>query len=160
MPSTVLFALTNWVILAGLHLLFAGQISGSELITGAPTTVAAAGFAVRLHRTQSRPLGLRAPWLHVTGQTLSTLYLDAVRVGRVLLRALWRRPDGPLGVVSPQPFRVGGDGAADAGRRAVVTLGGSLAPNAYVLRVLDGEDALAMHRLAPAAPNRDREWPA
>jgi len=160
MPGAVLFALINWVILAGFYLLFAGQVSGSELIAGAPVTIAAAGFAVLLHRTQSRRLRLRAPWLHVTGQTLGALYPDAVRVGRVLLQALWRRPDGPLGVVSLQPFRAGDDGAADAERRAVVTLSSSLAPNGYVLRVLDGEDALAMHRLAPAAPDRDWEWPA
>jgi len=160
MPGIVLFALTNWAILAGLYFLFAGQVSSTELIAGTPVTIAAAGFAVLLHRTGSRCLRLRAPWLHVVGQTLGALYPDAVRVGRVLLQAVLHRPDGPLGMVTLQPFRVGGHGAVDAGCRAVVTLGSSLAPNGYVLRVLDGEDALAMHRLAPAAPDRDRKRPA
>jgi hypothetical protein len=42
----------------------------------------------------------------------------------------------------------------------MVTLALSVAPNGYVMNVPAGGDALLMHRLAPAAPDPDPEWPA
>lgn len=156
----MLLALAAWVILAGFYLLFAGQLSVTEVMAGVPATLACTGFAVLLHRAQSRRFQLRAPWFRVLAMPLAALFPDAVKVGGVLLRSLRRRPDGPLGVVSRQPFRHGGDEAPDAGRRALSTLGLSLAPNGYVLLVPDGRDALILHRLAPAAADGNPEWPA
>ncbi|WP_428485702.1 hypothetical protein [Rhodopila sp.] len=167
-----------WVLLAGFYLLFAGQISMTEIIAGVPATTAAAAVAVLLHRARSRRLRFRAPWLHVVGRPLAALLPNAVQVAGVLLHALWRRPDGPVGVVARQPFRQG-EGHADdagrrgqaddagwrgqaddAGRRGLVTLGISLAPNGYVLSIPKGQDVLVMHRLVSAPPSPDRQWPA
>lgn len=154
----MLRTLTAWVALAGFYLLFAGQISVTEIIAGVPATLACAGFAVLLHGAQSRRLRLRAPWPRMVLMPLAALLPDVAKVGGVLVRALWRRPSGTVGVVSRQPFRHGGDG--DAGRRALSTLGLSLAPNGYVLTIPDGQDAMVLHRLAPAAADPDPEWPA
>jgi hypothetical protein len=78
----------------------------------------------------------------------------------MLLSVLWRRPDGSLGVITRQPFRQGHDTPQDAGRRGLVTLGISLAPNGYVLSIPDSRNELVLHRLTPAAPSADRKWPA
>ena len=77
----------------------------------------------------------------------------------MLLRSLWRRPEGGLGRTLRQPFRRGGDGPAAAARRALVTLGLSVAPNGYVLEIGDNQDDLSLHRLSPALPRPDPEWP-
>lgn len=160
MAGDALFAITVWIVLTCFYLLFAGQASVSEMIAGVPAAALATCIALLLRRARSRPLRLRAPWPRVVGRPLASLFPDAVRVGRVLLAALRRRPDGPVGMSSRQPFRHGDDDAADAGRRGLVTLGISLAPNGYVLSIPDGQDVLLMHRLVPSAPDSDTEWPA
>lgn len=160
MTGDLLFGGAVWCVLAGLYLLFAGQVSSSEIIAGMIATVTATGFAVSLHRARSRRLRLRAPWLRLVGQPLTALFTDSIRVARVLLRALRRRPDGAVGILARQPFRHGDAPAADAGRRGLATLALSAAPNGYVLNVPSGDDALLMHRLVPAAPDPDPEWPA
>jgi hypothetical protein len=153
------FAFSAWIILTSFYFLFAGQVSTSECSVGLPAAVIATGFAALLHRAQSRRVGLRGPWLRIIARPLADLYPDAIKVGRVLLVTLWRQPKRPLGLVIPQPFRHGDDAAGDAGRRGLVTLGMSLAPNGYVLDIPDGQDVLVMHRLAPAEPDPDPEWP-
>lgn len=160
MAGGALFAITVWIVLTCLYLLFAGQLSVSEMIAGMPAAAMATGVAVVWRQARSRPLRLRAPWPRVIGRPLVSLFPDAVRVARVLLAALWRRPSGAVGLVSRQPFRHGANDAANAGRRGLVTLGLSLAPNGYVLRLPDRQDVLLMHRLAPAEPDSDTEWPA
>lgn len=88
------------------------------------------------------------------------LYPDLVRVGLRLLAALKQRPDGAMGTIATQPFRRGDpEDAVAAGRRALVVLGASLAPNGYVLRAPQDRDVLVMHRLAAASPNPDAAWP-
>ncbi len=124
-----------------------------------PVATLTTAFALLLHRARSRHLGLHAPWPRIIFRPLGALFPDAIRVGAVLLSALWRRPLGPVGVITKQPFRRGDDSTGDAGRRGMVTLGASLAPNGYVLHVPSGQDALIMHRLAATAPRPDREWP-
>ncbi len=158
--ARVLFALTAWVILAGFYLLFAGQLSLSEVFAGVPASLAITAFSVLLHRAHSRRLRLRAPWWRMIGKPLTRLFPDAVKVGGILLRSLRRQPEGAVGIVSRQPFRHGDGAAADAGRRALSTLSSSLAPNGYVLVVPDSQDVLVLHRLAPAGADSNTEWPA
>ena len=71
--------------------------------------------------------------------------------------ALLRRPAGAAGQIVELPFRHGD--ARDAGRRAIVTLGASLAPNGFVLRMPAERDVMVMHRLVPAGQSADAEWP-
>ena len=146
-----------WLMLAAFYALFAGEVSITEAIAGLVATGGAAAYGALLHRSRSRRLTLWAPCLRVIAGPLAALVPDAWRVGRGLLKVLWRRPDGPAGVLSRQPFREGGRASEDAGRRGVVTLGLSLAPNGYVVSIED--DAIVLHRLVAAAPNVDRAWP-
>jgi hypothetical protein len=147
-----------WLVLAALYALLAGQISLTEAAAGLIATGLAAGYGVLLHRSGSRVLALSAPWPRMVLRPLAALVPDAWRVGRVLLTVLWRRPEGSVGTRSRQTFRRGGHGGEDAGRRGIVTLALSLAPNGYVLGI--GPSDISLHRLAPATPSGDREWPA
>jgi hypothetical protein len=156
----VLFAIVVWIVLAGFYFLLAGQVSLTEAIAGLPSAAVAAGFVLALRRTETHRLRLAAPWLRVIGKPLASVFPDAFRVGRVLLGVLWRRPAGPVGVVTRQPFRHGGDDdPRSAGRRALVTLGTSFAPNGYVLSSPAEMDALVLHRLVPVPQSPDRDWP-
>jgi hypothetical protein len=157
--GTMLFGAIVWIVLVGFYFLLAGEISLTETIAGLPTAAVAAGFALALRRTETQRLRLQAPWLHVIAKPLASVLPDVFRVGRVLLSVLWRRPSGPIGAVARQPFRHGGDDAKSAGRRALVTLGISFAPNGYVLSSPGEMDALVLHRLALVPPEPDREWP-
>lgn len=147
------------LIFFGFYILFAGEASATEIAAGVPAAIAVAGFTVLLHRVAGRPFRLKAPWLRVLAGPLAALLPDAVRVGRVLLRALWRRPPGAVGSMVRQPFQKGGEDPASAARRGLVTLGSSLAPNGYVLDIPDGEGALLLHRLAAVPSDPDQRWP-
>jgi hypothetical protein len=147
-----------WLVLATFYALFAGEVSMTEVVAGLIATGIAVSYSVLLHRSRSRALALWAPWPRVVARPIAALAPDAWRVGRVLLRVLWRRPDGSAGMPDRQPFREGEHDPQDAGRRGVATLGLSLAPNGYVLGIEAG--AIVLHRLVSAAPSADREWPA
>jgi hypothetical protein len=56
-----------------------------------------------------------------------------------------------------QPFDTGTAAPLDAGRRALVVLGASFAPNGIAVGVAPG--ALLLHRLDPRPPSPDRGWP-
>lgn len=149
----------HWAILFGAYLLFAGQLSKSEIIAGLPASALVTGFGVLLRRAEQHRLRLDAPWFRVIGATLGALYPDALRVGRVLLAVLLRRPAGAVGSISGQPFLAGDEAPVTAGRRALVTLGSSVAANGYVVGIDRMAAALYLHRLAPVPPKPDPVWP-
>ncbi len=162
--SSRLLAVVVFLISAGLYLVFAGQVSGTEVAAGIPAAGLAAAYAGLRRRGESRPMRLRGPWLRLTLSPIASVAGDVARVGVQLLRAVLVPGSHVAGTVSRQPFRPGGTGPADAGRRALVTLASSLAPNGFVLEappseLLGGEHALLMHRLAPGRADPDGEWP-
>ena len=156
-------AFVVFLVSIGLYLVFAGQVSGTEVAAGVPAAGLVAAYAGLRHRGESRPMRLRGPWLRLVLSPMASVAGDAARVGVHLLRAFVPGSDA-AGTTSRQPFRPGGEGPADAGRRALVTLASSLAPNGFVLDVapsvlLRDEHALLMHRLAPGRADPDGEWP-
>ena len=141
-----------WVVLLGLYILFAGTVSVTELIAGLVAVTVTAGLLVALRHEPRRSVRARPPVRIVLHSTLA-VFADSWHVAWVLLRAILRQ-------VVRQPFRQGGDDAREAGRRGIVVLAASLAPNGYVLHIPNKENALVLHRLAPAPATGDREWPA
>ena len=135
-------------VLAAIYLLFAGQLSTTEAIAGVPVSLGTALYAYALRRTASRPLGLAAPWGRLMLSVAKSIVLDTGRVAAVLIR-------GGHGTSDRQPFHAGA--APEVGRRALVTLALSLAPNGFVTEI--GPDELMLHRLTSHAPNPDRAWP-
>ena len=148
-----------WCVLAAFYLLFAGEVSRSEVLAGAPAAGAAACFTL-LQARRERRLVLPLPRLRFIGRSLAGLVTDTARVGWRLLVAVWRRPAGQAGLIARQRFRPGDDNATDAGRRALVTLGLSIAPNGFAVGLAPGEDALLVHRLVAVPADADRDWPA
>ena len=160
----VLFCLAAFVVSGGFYLLLAGALSTNELISSAVVAVASAGLAAILRLREERQLRLPMPPLHFLLSPVAALFTDAGRVGLALVRAILHRPAHDYGSISPQPFHAAAQPQdpqpQDRGRRALVMLATSLAPNGYVLDQSPGEARLLMHRLAPARPSDDTEWPA
>lgn len=146
-----------WLALLGFYLLCAGETTAHELAAGLPLATLGAGFVLVLRRGEQHQLVLSAPWHRVIGAPLTALLPDAWRVGRVLIGAIRQRPAGSVGAICRQPFRHGPETPPEAGRRALVVLGTSVAPNGYVVDVPG--DAILLHRLVEVPPRRDREWP-
>lgn len=151
-------ALLLWCVLLPCYLLLAGAVSRTELCAGVLACLLVVGVALAVHRGERRRLHARVP-VAVVGRTLLSLATDSIRVGVVLLHAMRRRPAGRVGAVVEVPFRSGVERPADAGRRGVVTIAASLAPNGFVLAVPRTREILLMHTLAPVPPPADRNWP-
>lgn len=149
----LLTAGSTWAVLAAFYLLCAGELGADEVIAAVASGLVGTALSVLVRRDAGRRFRLRAPWPRVIFRPLAALAPDAVRVARLLLS---RHPRGEAVV---QPFVPGGATPEDAGRRALVTLAASLAPNGYTLRIPDGHDALLMHRLAHVPPPRGKRWP-
>lgn len=141
------------------YALFAGELSLNEFWAGLPVSILACLHSAGLRRCAERTI--RPTWRGATreaGRAAAAIPGDLIRVGRVLLSALPHRPAGEAGRPVAQAFAFGTDNPRDAARRAEVTLGLSLAPNGFVLRL--SPDHLLLHRLAPAPARESREWPA
>lgn len=154
--------LLTWLTLFALYLLFAGQASGAELCAGALAAIAGALLALYIRRREQRAMRLAAPWTRLVGRVAAALGRDTVAVGAALARAASGR--SVRGVMQHQDFEPGGETPEAAGRRALVILAGSVAPNGFVWQAGGaasggGGGRLLVHRLVPAPPSEDKLWP-
>ena len=148
------------ILAAALYYLFAGQLTGSETICAALAVAPAIAWAALIARVSEHRLQLAAPWRLLVRKVIRSVASDSLRVGRELLRAIGRRPGGPVGALVRQPFRMGAaDDGADAAHRALAVLAISLAPNQYVVRLAPDQDLLLLHSLVRVAKRPDTEWP-
>lgn len=148
-----------WALLAGIYLVLAGEASTSEVVAAVVAGLAAALLSVAVRRTGERRFRFSGvPWLHVLGKPALNLATDTARVGAALARTVLRGPEAE-GATVRQVFAPGGEDAQDAARRGLVTLGVSLTPNSYTLRIMDERDEMRLHRLAPRKPPANRAWP-
>ncbi len=152
-----------WALLMGLYLVLAGQVSTTEVVAGLLTGLAAALLSVAVRIDARRQLRFRGvPWITLLGRPALALLSDTARVGAALARVALRGPDvhgAPEGAVVRQAFAQGGSGAQDGARRGLVTLAVSLAPNSYVLRIMDERNEIRLHRLVERKPSPNRLWP-
>ncbi len=139
------FVLT-WPGLFGLYLLLAGETGASELIAGCVVATATGVLIARLGRIASRRFAWPPGGLGVIGASLAGVVPETTHVALVLLRAVWRQPEGEVGSAEEHAVPRANDVERDAARRALETLGQSLSPNGFVLAVEDG--TLRLHRLA------------
>ena len=134
--------------LFGLWLLLVGTNAGLEAIGGACAAVAAAAFQAAHRRCSERRIAASLrdalPFWPVP--------LRILRDFGIVVYALFVRRRGAFRAVR---VPVGGDNPRSRGRRALVAVLGSLAPNTYVVEV-DAERKLALlHDLV--SPRADRE---
>lgn len=138
--------------IAILYFLFAGQVSRPEFFACILPVAIACSFAGRWAHLSRREFSLAAPWGRILANTLHALPRDTFKVGLVLAGALRHPPAGEKGVLLRQNCRPGG-----RGRRAILILANSLPPNGFVIRL--SSSGMTLHRLAPAKPSADSEWP-
>jgi len=146
-----------FLTLFALYLLFAGQASAAELGAAVLAGTAAAGYHLHVRCRARRKFHLVAPWLRLAWRIPLALARDTTLVGWGLLRAI---ADRDLhGGQARQPFHPGGFTPQAAAHRALAVLAASVAPNSYVVEVLEPPGGLLMHRLVPRPPEADRRWP-
>jgi hypothetical protein len=149
--SRAIHWLAWFVALNGLWLIFISAFDLAETVLGlvASAIAATAASAVRETRlVHFRPrarwvlAGWRLPWrtLVETGLVLRVLWLRVVR----------GRPIAGRFVI--QPLRPGRDPDRAAARRAMFTIGASIAPNTYVVGIDQDADAALLHELVPEPP--------
>ncbi len=156
------FAVLTFAAMLPAYLLLAGSLSWTEGVAGVAAAGVAAGFMTIEWMRASRAVRLPAPPGRWVLGVLASLVTDTWRVGVALGRAL---AGGAGGTETWQAFHPGGVRPRDAGRRALVTIGTSMAPNGFVLDVRpsalpEAEHALLLHRLAPAPALSGADWPA
>jgi hypothetical protein len=140
-----------WALLAAFYLLLAGQASPAEAAAAVLSAAAAAALAWSIRRGTRRHYQLWPVPLRVIARTSLALVKDTGRVAVVLLAR-------PGGRAVTEEFDAGTRDPPSAGRRALVTLAGSLAPNSFVLGL--EPDRIRLHRLSPEPPQDDQDWPA
>ncbi len=156
----ILFSLANPLLLFATYMVFAGQISESELLAALPASALAIVFTIAHRDNARRRFAMPAAAVPFALRSAIQILPDTVGVGWALTRVVFAGARASRGSVVEQPFRIGAASPQDAARRAVTTLGVSLAPNGYVLRVFAGDESLLIHRLVPVKVETDTEWPA
>ena len=148
-----------WALLAGLYLVLAGQVSTTEVVAGLLSALVGALLSVAVRRVGGRRFRFRGvPWMVLLGRPAVVLVSDTARVGATLAHAVLQAP-GVHGATVRQAFARGNENSQDAARRGLVTLGVSLTPNSFVLRIMDERDEMRLHRLAERKPSANRAWP-
>ncbi|HEX4765238.1 MAG TPA: hypothetical protein VH414_03080 [Lichenihabitans sp.] len=146
-----------WMTCSLAYLVLAGQVSLDEgvaaIVTGAGGTL----LWVLLRRVSDRRFWFDRWSALALARALTGLPAGIFRLGRILLASLHGDVSGRR---LEQPFHGGErDDPEEAGRRAIVVLATSLAPNSFVLRVERGRDLIAVHGLADQDPRNDPRWP-
>jgi hypothetical protein len=145
-----------WLVLIACYFLLTGQFSATEWIASVPAALAAAVFVFMVQRVSDRRLDPQAPGLGLLGRISVALVCDSGRVAWLLWRVMFRRPQAQMGHFTQEDFSAGTDRPEDAGRRGLVILAASLAPNGFVVDLVPG--ALVLHRLVRVPPP-DAPWP-
>jgi multisubunit Na+/H+ antiporter MnhE subunit len=139
----------TWVVLAGLWLVVTDSPKLPELLTGAVVVALAATASERVRRQRDTAMRLPAHGLRRAWRPLARVPADLARVTAAVCRQLVA-PRPRRGRVRAMPFRHGGDGPAELGRRALAEGLGSFAPNTIVIGVDDRRDLILVHQLEPS----------
>lgn len=155
-------ALWIWAAGAIAYMVLAGQASADEIAAAVLIGGLAAGWHFAVMHDGARRFRFERPALRAVGASSIGLPGATLRVGARLASALVRPVDrSAAGRRVEQPFdRGGAEDARDRGRRAVVVLAASLAPDSYVLDLPMGKETIVFHALTEASPSRDPRWPA
>lgn len=151
-------AVILFVVLLGLYLFFAGEISTVEVVAGVFCASCGTAMAVGLGVMAERRFAFGPPAKALL-KPLGNLIPELLLVGRELVVVALGGAKGQRGDFVQQPFAPGRDDPRSLGRRALTIIGVSLAPRTFVVR---GErtEALLLHALPAKAPSPDQEWPA
>lgn len=124
-----------WALLLGLWLALANKATASEFTAGAIAAAIGAVAAVSVRR-EAVP-----PPLRRIARPVAAVPRDLWRLGRALAPALRGHP--PAGTLETAPL---------AGREALASALGSIAPNSIVVAVDEEHRRVLVHRLVPEEP--------
>ena len=149
-----------WVWLAGAatYLVLAGQLSPDEVAAAVLLGGLGAGWHFAVLNDGARRFRFERPALRVIGASLAGLPGATLRVGARLAAALVRPVEGRR--VERVFHRGTADDPRDRGRRAVVLLATSLAPDSYALDLPVSEETIVFHALTGSSPGGDPRWPS
>lgn len=137
-----------WIVLLAFWLLLVGTKDELETLAGACAAAIGATAAEAVRSQDLLRFRFKLGWLSAVAMPLARIGPDFAILTLALVRALVggdRRP----GRFRAIPFESGGNTALGAGRRAFVTLAGSLAPNSLVVDVDRERNLLLVHDLDP-----------
>ncbi|RYC32292.1 hypothetical protein D3273_09700 [Lichenibacterium minor] len=149
-----------WVWLGGAaaYLVLAGQLSPDEIAAAVLLGGLGAGWHFAVMHDGARTFRFERPALRTVGTSFAGLPGATLRVGARLAAALVRPVAGRR--VEHDFHRGTADDPRDRGRRAVVVLATSLAPDSYALDLPLDEETIVFHALTASGPSRDPRWPS
>ena len=151
-------AISIWLAGAVAYIVLAGQFSPEELVAAVILGGFGAGWHFAMMHDGARRFRFERPALRAIASSLAGLAGATLRVGLRLASALLRPVEGRR---VEQPFHGGtADDPRDRGRRAVVVLATSLAPDSYVVRMPVGAETITFHALTGSSPGGDPRWPS
>ncbi len=134
------------VIGGAFYLLLIDTLSLPELYAGAGATLLA-GIAYEVSREQGLAEASISPaWLASGWRVVVRVPVHIALVSREALAQLFTLRQR-RGVFRAVPFKAGGDGSRDVGRRAIAEALGSLAPNTIVIGIDPDRNLLLVHQL-------------
>jgi hypothetical protein len=136
-----------------LWLAFIGAFDVAETIFGVFASALAATAATSVRQTGLVVFRPRVAWLLAIWRIGPRIFVETYE----LFMVLWRRVvrGEPIrGRFRAEPFRIGRDARRASARRAVRTIGESIAPNAYVVGIDEEHHEVLVHEIITAPPRR------
>lgn len=132
-----------------LWFVFIGGFDVAETIFGLFASAIAATAATAVRRTGLVEFRPRLMWLIAIWRVGPRIFVETYQLFMVLWRRIVRGE--PIrGRFRTEPFRLGSDDRRTGARRAVRTIGESIAPNAYVVGIDDDHHEVLVHEILTA----------
>jgi multisubunit Na+/H+ antiporter MnhE subunit len=144
--SAVLLWLAWWAAMFAFYLALVDTRQHPELVLGSIVAAAGASAAVAIRSARSLRASLAPGLLRLLPAAIWSLVSQSVLVLGFLVGRLAGR--GRPASFRTAPFRGGGDGPRDVGRRALSEGLGSLGPNTIVIGIDRERDLIVVHQLA------------
>ena len=157
--SRFVWAPLTWIALAGFYLGLAGSISTVEIVATLVCCTLGTALAIGLSLIAQEHFILR-PVPRAVFRPFAAALPEFFTVGRELVAVALRGSGRHHGDYVHQPFDFGAAAPRDAGRRAVTTIGVSLAPRTFLVRGERADGTLLLHGFPPKPVSEDQRWPA
>lgn len=157
--SRYVWAPLTWFVLAGFYLFLAGSIGTVEVIAMLVCCTLGAALALGLSLVAREHFIVR-PAPRAIFRPLVALVPEFFTLGRELMSIAIHGAGRHQGGYVHQRYAFGAATPREAGRRAITTIGVSLAPRTFLVRANRADGTLLLHGLPPKPTSSDEQWPA